>query len=134
MTWAFDLRKKSFKFEACWKMKALSRCLNKDLNNFLFFASFTMSSKVRNSTWPSHDGLWTQETLVGKSWPNKKKRTSNKMHPHWENNKARETTVSTHIWNILLLLESKSFFQAQTHFSLNLLFHHNLNVVSFPYM
>ena len=53
------------------------------------------------------------------------------MHPHWENNKARETTVATHIQKILLFLENESFFKRQTHFLLNVRFHHNLNVVLF---
>ena len=53
------------------------------------------------------------------------------MHPHWENNKARETTVVTQIQKILLFLENESFFKRQTHFLLNVRFHHNLNVVLF---
>ena len=56
------------------------------------------------------------------------------MHTHWENNKPSEATAATHFLKILLFLESISFFQVQTHFLLNLLFHHSLNVLPFPYM
>ena len=56
------------------------------------------------------------------------------IHLHWENNKARETTVVSRISKILMFLENESSVQVQTHFLLNLLFHHNLNVVLFPYM
>ena len=133
MTCAFDMGKNTFKFRPCWKMKTLKRFMWRI--NFLLL-SFTMSCKVRNSTWPRAEGLWkytfNQEVLVGKSRPNK----TEAVRCILTGRITKPGNNSSHSYLKCLVVSGKEFFffQAQTHFLLNLLFYQNLNVVRFPYM
>ena len=88
------------------KMKTLNRFLWRI--NFLLF-SFTVSSKV------------SKIQHLDKSWPDQKKyKTSSKMPLIFKRS-------SYCFW------KTSAFFQEQTHFLLNLLSRHNLNVVPFSY-
>ena len=136
MTWAFDLGKNSFNFGPSWEMKALKRFMWR--TNILLFA-FTMSSKVRNSTWPSPKGLWNKifhrRSFSRKIITKQKHKTCSKMNLHWENNKAREKNNSQSYLRDLVVSGKQYFFQVQTNFLSIQFFHHNLSLkygVVFP--
>ena len=61
-----------------------------------FFLPWQWVLKWETSLKEFKNKFLTRETLVANSWP-KRHKTRGKIHPHCEDNKARETTVAAHI-------------------------------------